>query len=150
MRYYVKVLFLALLLTSTQIFAQTTFLVSEEEMVKSNSNKVFFYPKSAISPDAPKIELVSPKLDSTISSPTQIELKFLPKTPATTKPETFRILYGTFQIDITERLLKVATVTPQGINVPEAKLPNGRHKLVLNVQDSDGRVGSRLIEFEIK
>ena len=145
-----KVLFLALLLTSTQIFAQTTFLVSEEEMVKSNSNKVFFYPKSAISPDAPKIELVSPKLDSTISSPTQIELKFLPKTPATTKPETFRILYGTFQIDITERLLKVATVTPQGINVPEAKLPNGRHKLVLNVQDSDGRVGSRLIEFEIK
>jgi hypothetical protein len=146
----VKVLFLALLLTSTQIFAQTTFLVSEEEMVKSNSNKVFFYPKSAISPDAPKIELVSPKLDSTISSPTQIELKFLPKTPATTKPETFRILYGTFQIDITERLLKVATVTPQGINVPEAKLPNGRHKLVLNVQDSDGRVGSRLIEFEIK
>ena len=145
-----KVLFLALLLTSTQIFAQTTFLVSEEEMVKSNANKVFFYPKSAISPDAPKIELVSPKLDSTISSPTQIELKFLPKTPATTKPETFRILYGTFQIDITERLLKVATVTPQGINVPEAKLPNGRHKLVLNVQDSDGRVGSRLIEFEIK
>jgi len=34
--------------------------------------------------------------------------------------------------------------------VPEAKLPNGKHKLVLNVQDSDGRVGSRLIEFEIK
>jgi hypothetical protein len=150
MRYFVKVLFLSFLFLSTPIFAQSHFLVSEEEMVKSNANKVFFYPKSAISPDAPKIELVSPKLDSTISSPTQIELKFLPKTPATTKPETFRILYGTFQIDITERLLKVATVTPQGINVPEAKLPNGRHKLVLNVQDSDGRVGSRLIEFEIK
>ena len=86
-------------------------------MLASNANKVFFYPKSTISPDAPKIELVSPKLDSTISSPTQIQLKCLPKTPATTKPETFRILYGTFQIDITERLLKVATVTPQGINV---------------------------------
>jgi len=146
----VKALFLSLLLTSTQIFAQTAFLVSEDEMVKSNTNKNFFYPKSVISPDAPKIELVSPNLDSTISSPTQIQLKFLPKTPATTKPETFRILYGTFQIDITERLLKVATVTPQGINVPEAKLPNGKHKLILNVQDSDGRVGSRLIEFEIK
>ena len=145
-----KALFLSLLLTSTQIFAQTAFLVSEDEMVKSNTNKNFFYPKSVISPDAPKIELVSPNLDSTISSPTQIQLKFLPKTPATTKPETFRILYGTFQIDITERLLKVATVTPQGINVPEAKLPNGKHKLILNVQDSDGRVGSRLIEFEIK
>ena len=145
-----KTLFLSLLFTSTQIYAQSTFLVSEEEMVKSNAYKTFFYPKTVVSPDAPKIELVSPKLDSTISSPTQIQLKFLPKTPATTKPETFRILYGTFQIDITDRLLKVATVTPEGINVPDAKLPNGRHKLVLNVQDSDGRVGSRLIEFEIK
>jgi hypothetical protein len=146
----VKALFFTLLLLNSQVFAQSLFLVSEDEMLASNANKVFFYPKSTISPDAPKIELVSPKLDSTISSPTQIQLKFLPKTPATTKPETFRILYGTFQIDITERLLKVATVTPQGINVPEAKLPNGKHKLVLNVQDSDGRVGSRLIEFEIK
>ncbi len=145
-----KALFLSLLFASTQIFAQSIFLVSEEEMVKSNANKTFFHPKSVTSLDAPKIELISPRLDSTISSPTQIELKFLPKTPATTKPETFRILYGTFQIDITERLLKVATVTPQGVSVPEAKLPNGKHKLVLNVQDSDGRLGSRLIEFEIK
>ena len=145
-----KIVLFSMLFFSTQVFAQSTFLVSEDEMVKSNANKIFFYPKSATSPDAPKIELISPKLDSTISSPTQIELKFLPKNPATTKPETFRILYGTFQIDITERSLKVATVTPQGINVPEAKLPNGKHKLVLNVQDSDGRVGSRLIEFEIK
>ena len=150
MRLHVKLFFLSLLFSSTQVLAQPSFLVSEEEVVKSNANKTFFYPKSVTSPDAPKIELISPKLDSAISSPTQIELKFLPKTPATTKPETFRILYGTFQIDITERLLKVATVTPEGINVPEAKLPNGRHKLVLNVQDSDGRVGSRLIEFEIK
>lgn len=150
MRRSLKTLFLSLLFISTQIFAQSTFLVSEEEMVRSNSSKTLFYPKTVVSPDAPKIELVSPKLDSTISSPTQIQLKFLPKNPATAKPETFQILYGTFRIDITERLLKVATVTPQGINVPEAKLPNGKHKLFLNVQDSDGRVGSRLIEFEIK
>ena len=145
-----KALFFSLLFLSFQAFGQPLFLVSDEEMLASNANKNFFYPKSAISPDAPKIELVSPKLDATISSPTQIQLKFLPKTPAITKPETFRILYGTFQIDITERLLKVATVTAQGINVPEARLPNGKHKLILNVQDSDGRVGSRLIEFEIK
>ena len=145
-----KTLFFTLLLLSPQVFAQSLFLVSEEEMLASNTNKNFFYPRSTISPDAPKIELVNPKLDSAISSPTIIQLKFSTKPGSTTKPETFRILYGTFQIDITERLLKVATVTPQGINVPEAKLPNGKHKLVLNVQDSDGRVGSRLIEFEIK
>jgi hypothetical protein len=145
-----RALLLALTLLSPQVFSQSHFLVSEDEMMLSNANKNFFYPKSTISPDAPKIELISPRLDSNITSPTKIQLKFLPKTPATAKPETFRILYGTFQIDITDRLLKVATVTAQGINVPEAKLPNGKHKLFLNVQDSDGRVGSRLIEFEIK
>ena len=119
-------------------------------MNASNANKNFFYPKSTISPDAPKIELVTPKLNSQISSPTPIQLLFIPKNPSTTKPDTFRVLYGTFQIDITERLLKVATVTSTGIDVPEAKLPKGSHKLILNVQDSDGRLGSRLIEFEIK
>jgi hypothetical protein len=145
-----KTLFLSLSFFCTQVFAQPLFLVTEEEMVASNANKNFFYPKSTISPDAPKIELITPKLDTAIASPTQIQLRFLPKTPATTKPDTFRVLYGTFQIDITDRLMKVATVTAQGITVPEAKLPSGRHKLVLNIQDSDGRVGSRLIEFEIK
>ena len=75
-----KAFFVSLLFFSSQAFAQSLFLVSEEEMLASNANKVFFYPKSTISPDAPKIELVSPKLDSTISSPTQIQLKFLPKT----------------------------------------------------------------------
>ncbi len=145
-----KTLFLSLSFFCTQVFAQPLFLVTEEEMVASNANKNFFYPKSTISPDAPKIELITPKLDTAIASPTQIQLRFLPKTPATTKPDTFRVLYGTFQIDITDRLMKVATVTAQGITVPEAKLPSGKHKLVLNIQDSDGRVGSRLIEFEIK
>jgi hypothetical protein len=145
-----KTLFLSLSFFCTHVFAQPLFLVTEEEMVASNANKNFFYPKSTISPDAPKIELITPKLDTAIASPTQIQLRFLPKTPATTKPDTFRVLYGTFQIDITDRLMKVATVTAQGITVPEAKLPSGRHKLVLNIQDSDGRVGSRLIEFEIK
>jgi len=146
----VKALFLSLLLLSTPIFAQSLFLVSEEEMVKSNANKTFFYPKSTISPDAPKIELLSPNLDSTISSPTQIQLKFLPKTQETTQPETIRILYGTLQIDITNRLLGVAQVTAQGINLKEAALPKGNHKITLNVQDSEGRVGSKTIEFEIK
>jgi hypothetical protein len=145
-----KILFLSLSFFCTQVFAQSLFLVTEEEMVASNANKNFFYPKSTISPDAPKIELITPKLDTAITSPTQIQLRFLPKTPATTKPDTFRVLYGTFQIDITDRLMKVATVTAQGLTVPEAKLPSGKHKLVLNIQDSDGRVGSRLIEFEIK
>ena len=47
-----KALFFTLLLLSSQVFAQTLFLVSEEEMLASNANKTFFYPKSTISPEA--------------------------------------------------------------------------------------------------
>jgi hypothetical protein len=47
-------------------------------------------------------------------------------------------------------LLGVAQVTAQGINLKEAALPKGSHKITLNVQDSEGRVGSKIIEFEIK
>jgi hypothetical protein len=96
------------------------------------------------------LDLLAPQLGSTVNSPTQIDLKFLPKNPATVKPETFKAYYGTFQVDITSRLLKVAKVTTQGVNVPEASLPKGSHKITLNIEDTEGRIGSRTIEFDMK
>jgi len=125
-------------------------LVTEEEMVSSNRNKSRLTPKATIVPNAPSIDLLAPQLGSSVSSPTPIDLKFLPKNPAAVKPETFKAYYGTFQVDITSRLLKVAKVTTQGVNVPEASLPKGSHKITLNIEDTEGRIGSRTNEFEVK
>ena len=44
-----------------------------------------------------------------------------------------------FEIDITKRLLNVAKVTEQGVQVSEASLPNGKHKLLLEVEDTAGQ-----------
>ncbi len=145
-----KFAFIPLLFCTTISNSQSLMLVSESEMVQSLSNPIQLIPKTVSSPDAPKIELLAPKLDASISSPTPIQLKFSPKSPATVNTDSFKVLYGTFQIDITNRILKVAQVSPSGIDVKEASLPRGNHRLILNIQDSEGRLASRVIEFEIK
>ncbi len=145
-----KFVFISLLFCTTISNSQSLMLVSESEMVQSLSNPIQLIPKTVSSLDAPKIELLAPKLDASISSPTPIQLKFSPKSPATVNTDSFKVLYGTFQIDITNRILKVAQVSPSGIDVKEASLPRGNHKLILNIQDSEGRLASRVIEFEIK
>ena len=137
-------------LASLQAEADPLWMVTPDEMRQSNIAKPPFYPKVIPPLDAPTIDVIAPKLDAPIGSPTPILLKFTPKAPANVRPESFKAYYGSFQIDITGRLLGVAQVTAQGINLKEAALPKGSHKITLNVQDSEGRMGSKAIEFEIK
>jgi hypothetical protein len=124
-------------------------LVSIDEMIASNNAPSQFRPKSVASKDAPVIELSSPKLFAPVSSPTPIELKFQPTPPSAVKPETFKVLYGSFEIDITKRILNVAKVTESGLLVQEANLPKGKHKLMMVVEDTYGRRGNKAIEFEV-
>jgi hypothetical protein len=126
------------------------FLVSVDEMNASNNAKPPFTAKSVAPKDAPLIELSAPKLSAPVSSPTPIELKFQPTPPSAVKPETFKVLYGSFEIDITKRILSVAKVTESGVSVQEANLPKGKHKLLMVVEDTAGRRGNRSIDFEIK
>ena len=125
-------------------------LVSIDEMNASNNAKPPFTAKSAAPKDAPLIELLAPKLSAPVSSPTPIELKFQPTPPSTVKPDTFKVLYGSFEIDITKRILNVAKVTESGVNVQEASLPKGKHKLLMVVEDTFGRRGNKTIEFEVQ
>ena len=125
-------------------------LVSIEEMNASNNATPPFKAKSIAPKDAPIIELSAPKLSTSVSSPTAIELKFQPTPPSAVKPETFKVLYGSFEIDITKRILNVAKVTESGVFVQEANLPKGKHKLLMVVEDTAGRRGNRSIDFEVK
>ena len=145
-----RIFIYALLSTlSLSAFAQSTLLVSVEEMNASNRAPVAFVAKAVPVKDAPAIDLVSPRLPGLVSSPTSIELKFRASPASNVRPESFKALYGTFEIDITKKLLNVAKVTDVGVTVPEAALPKGKHKILLVVEDSAGRAGSRLIEFEV-
>ena len=125
-------------------------LVSIDEMNASNNAPPQFRAKSVAPKDAPIIELSVPKLSTPVSSPTPIELKFQPTPPSAVKPETFKVLYGSFEIDITKRILSVAKVTESGVFVQEASLPKGKHKLLMVVEDTAGRRGNRSVDFEVK
>ena len=125
-------------------------LVSIDEMNASNNASPPFRAKSVAPKDAPVIELSAPKLSTPVSSPTPIELKFQPTPPSAVKPETFKVLYGAFEIDITKRILNVAKVSETGVHVQEASLPKGKHKLLMVVEDTSGRRGNKTIEFEVQ
>ena len=129
--------------------AAPAFLVTEQEMVESNAAPPQATPKSVPAKDAPRIEVASPNLTGPLASPTPIQLNFEAAAPAAVKPETFRVLYGAFGIDITQRLLGSAKLNAQEISVQEASLPSGKHKLQLLVEDSLGLKGVRMPEFQI-
>lgn len=140
---------LILYLVFSNVNAAMPLLVTSEEMTASNEAPLRFTAKSLPPKDAPFIEVVSPKLPGVVTSPTPIELKFRSFASSHVRPESFKALYGSFEIDITKKLLSVAKVTELGVIVPEALLPKGKHKILLVVEDSVGRIGSRLIEFEV-
>ena len=59
-------------------------------------------------------------------------------------------MYGSFEIDITKRILSLTKVTETGVFVQEASLPKGKHKLLMVVEDTSGRKGNRVIEFVVQ
>ncbi len=142
-------IFAALVTCTLSAPATTLLLVTTQEMEASNNALQPLTPKFAPEKDAPKIQVIAPNLAESLSSPTAIALSFAAISPAAIKTETFKVLYGAFQIDIAKRLLASAKVTPQGISVQEATLPSGSHRLHLWIDDSLGRKGYRLIEFQI-
>ena len=139
----------AALLLSAVCSAEPTLLITEAEAAEAQAAPVLFSAKAVPEKDAPRMEIVSPTVSTRLKSPIQVQAGFVTTPPATIRTESFKVLYGAFQIDITQRLLAVAKITPQGINVQEAKLPSGHHKLQLLLEDSMGRQGRQTIEFDI-
>lgn len=124
-------------------------LVSQQEMQASMAAPEPLRAKAGLNPGAPVIEVLSPKLNAPIASPSRIELQFQTAGQTAVRPETFKAFYGRLRIDITQRLLNATQVTAQGITVKEASLPKGSHRLLLSIEDTEGRLGQKTIEFEV-
>lgn len=135
-------------LSSVQVHAFD--LVSMQEMQASQSATEPLTAKASPVPGAPRIEVMFPKLDAPVTSPTPIQLVFVPVGPHSIRPESFKVLYGRLRIDITQRLVNAAKVTAEGINVTEASLPKGSHRLLMSIEDLQGRQGTKSLDFEIK
>lgn len=147
-----KLLALALLMgfTSSLTWAQPVFLVTEAEAAASFAAGGMLNPRSVSQPGSPQIEFLTPDISKPVSAPTNIDIRFVGNPPSEPKPDTFRVLYGSFRIDITQRLLGVAKVSKEGIKVKDAVLPKGRHQLSLIITDSMGRQNQQVVAFTVE
>ena len=92
----------------------------------------------------PGIRVVSPNgAGAAVAAPVRIELAFAPKPGTRIVPSSFRVLYGLLKIDLTERLRKHATVTEDGVVVDRANVPEGQHRLILQVADDQGNTAEQ-------
>ena len=150
--YMRKLLSLALWMgfTSSLTWAQPVFLVTEVEAAASFAAGGMLNPRSVSQPGSPQIEFLTPDISKPVTAPTSIDIRFVGNPPSEPKPDTFRVLYGSFRIDITQRLLGVAKVSKDGIKVKDAVLPKGRHQLALMITDSMGRQNQQVVSFTVE
>lgn len=127
-------------------------LVTPEEAQASQAAPQALTPRTApvVTPGAPRVNLLAPNLSNTVPSPTRINVRFEATSPASIKPDTFKVRYGAFKLDITGRITAASKVTAEGIDVAEAALPKGSHRLFIEIQDSMGRVGERVVAFVVE
>ena len=147
-----KLIALALLtgFTSGLTWAQPVFLVTEAEAAASFAAGGMLNPRSVSQPGSPQIEFLTPDISKPVTAPTSIDIRFVGNPPSEPKPDTFKVLYGAFRIDITQRLLGVAKVSKDGIKVKDAVLPKGRHQLSLMITDSMGRQNQQLVACTVE
>ena len=150
--YMTKLIALALWMSfSASIsWAQPVFLVTEAEAAASFAAGGMLNPRSVSQPGSPQIEFLTPDISKPVSAPTNIDIRFVGNPPSEPKPDSFRVLYGSFRIDITQRLLGVAKVSKEGIKVKDAVLPKGRHQLSLMITDSMGRQNQQVVAFTVE
>ncbi len=98
----------------------------------------------------PAIRVLAPNAPGTaVPAPLRIELAFSPAPGARIVPSSFRVLYGLLKIDLTDRLRKHATVSEAGVVVDQAQLPDGQHRLILQVADDQGNTAEQELRIRV-
>lgn len=99
---------------------------------------------------APRITLLSPDIGSGVATaPMKIRVQFSSSNDAEIVPDTFRAYYGSFRIDITDRLRKHYAINKQEMSAENVNIPSGKHRLRLAISDTQGRRGESDFNFSI-
>lgn len=126
-------------------------LVTPEEARSSQQAAMLEAELTAPDPLAPTIQLVDPDgLDKPLKNPFKMEVLFKPQQGAMLDFSSFKAFYGTFKIDITDRLLKEAVKTSSSIRLANVDVPSGRHKLLISIKDNLGHTAAKEIAFKVE
>jgi len=98
----------------------------------------------------PLIRVIAPEAGAAdLASPLRIEIHFETSRDAHIVPATFRVLYGLMKFDLTETLKRSATWNGQGIVVERAMVPQGTHRLLVQIADDRGRVNEQELRLKV-
>ncbi|MBI5718442.1 MAG: hypothetical protein HZC37_12240 [Burkholderiales bacterium] len=95
------------------------------------------------------IRVLAPTPQVAVTAPLRIELAF--ETPPGTRvvPSSFRVLYGVLKIDLTDRLRRFSTINERGVVVDQAVVPDGLHRLFLQVADDKGNLAEQELRLRV-
>lgn len=95
----------------------------------------------------PVIEVVEPLNGGRGSMPIQVLIHFTPRSEPVDLASLKVTLVKFIPIDITDRIRPF--VTPEGIQVKEAKIPPGKHRVRITVADKAGDLSVKEVSFEV-
>jgi hypothetical protein len=140
-------------LVSAMLPARALQLVTKEEMIRSQKAPPVVEAAAApADPLAPQILLIDPEANGTdkvVRNPFKMEVMFKPQEGAALDFKSFQALYGSLKMDITDRLLKEAVKTPNGLRLANVTVPSGKHRILLRIKDSQNRMAEKEIQFRV-
>jgi hypothetical protein len=128
-------------------------LITTDEMLASHNSPPLVEAAAApADPLAPQITLVDPDTNGTdkaVRNPFKMEVVFKTQEGAVLDLKSFQALYGALKMDVTERLLKEAIKTPNGLRLANVNVPSGKHRILLRIKDSQNRLAEKEIQFRV-
>ena len=128
-------------------------VVTSSEAIEFKGEEGFNEP-AALRPRAvvPLIDILKPETgpDNKLKAPFPITVAFKGQSDAPIDPSTFKVLYGALKIDITSRITKFVKVGKDGFTLDNAQIPQGKHRLTLQVQDEKQRTAERELRVEVE
>jgi hypothetical protein len=100
----------------------------------------------------PVIDILKPDPvpDLKVKAPFAIAVQFKGQADAAIDPASFKVFYGAFKLDITSRITQYVKVTAEGFTLDNARIPVGKHRLTLHIEDQKQRVGERELRLEVE
>jgi hypothetical protein len=141
----------ALLMVSFSMPATAFVLITQEEARLYASPAGSLVASMSVPTNAlPAIEVVNPQIMAgPVPSPVSIELVFKTQ-DATVDMSSFRALYGSLKLNITDRIMEKARLTASGLRIENAEIPSGTHRLMLSIADSKGRRTDRELRLQVQ
>ncbi len=129
-------------------------LVTEDEYRMQLGNRSMSTEKklfsAIIDPEGPRIRIERPNIGFELNPPFDVQIAFEAYDDAVIELDSLEVLYGWLSLDITERIKQHAELGQDGILARNVELPEGKHSITINIQDSKGRRSSETFQFIVQ